>query len=234
MNRHLVVAIAASLALLAATPGAQALPPGGDFGFPGDPVIVDPCDLNPEDCLPPPPVDPCELDPSLPQCQPEPPVDPCDLSPIGCDEEPPVADPGSAFPSVASLSGRLRVRGSDFSEKQGTLMLLFFSDTAFSAVELGGSTYTGRLAPKGTSGAKFSLFLDAPSSDAFANVLAERAADAAGRSVGSVVGRTLKLTLSLDDEGASLKIKGEVLLGDAGAVIVKGTLAGPVEPSDPQ
>ena len=181
MARHLA-AIVAALAFLAAAPAAQALRPIGDGpgidDLPLEPPI-DPCREFPGLCDPLPPTDPCELDPSLPECQPEPPVDPCDVSPIGCESEEPTADPGPTFPSHLSFAGSARVKGEGFNAV-GDYAVTFNWDTAtFLAVDGDGRSFTGYVVPKGPSDVKSRLYLDAASADAFADVVAGRAVEAA-------------------------------------------------------
>lgn len=243
MARHLVVAIAASLALVASAPVARALPatdvvPGLD-DLPIEPPI-DPCDLDPGLCEPPPPPDPCELDPSLPECQPEPPVDPCDVSPIACEPEEPTADPGPTFPSHHALTGSARVKGEGFKAREDYAVTLDWDTATFLAVDSEGQTFTGHVAPKGPGGVKFHLYLDDASATLLARLALGRGVEAAGaveRTGGgraiAVLGSSEKLTLRLRaDGGATLKIKCEAL-GGFGAVTFKATLSAAAV-SDPE
>ena len=89
-----------------------------------------------------------------------------------------------------------------------------------------GTLYSGRLAPKGTKGVKFQLFLDETSDDAFSADVAERGALVSARSAGSVLGQSGKLVLKLLEDGSvSLKIKREVLAANVGEVVFKANLA---------
>jgi hypothetical protein len=241
MARHLVVAIAASLALFAAAPVARALPPTdvvpGLDDLPIEPPI-DPCDLDPSLCEPPPPPDPCELDPSLPECQPEPPFDPCDVSPIACEPEEPPLDPGPTFPSHHAFTGSARVKGEGFKATEDYAVTLDWSTATFLAVDGEGQNFTGHVAPKGPSGDKYQLYLDDASATLLARFALGRGVEAAGveRSGGgraiAVLGSSEKLTLRLRADGsATLKIKCEAL-GGFGAVTFKANLSAPAA-SDP-
>ena len=95
----------------------------------------------------------------------------------------------------------------------------------FSALDGAGTVYTGNLAPKGTKGVKFSLFLDQASSDVLSADVAGRGLAAAGLPGGTLAGGTSKLTLRLAEDGsASLKIKSEVLVSGLGVVVFKANL----------
>lgn len=211
-------------ALLLGGAGARALPPTtlpGNTG--GGGIINDPCILNPELCLPEPPVDPCIEFPNL--CTDPPPPPPtggiCDRFPDLCvNGDPPVAQP--ADPTFSHhLAGSAKVKGDGFKTSQPYALDLNFDKSAltFLAMDSSGKLYSGNLVPKGTHGNKFRMFLDGSSSDAFAADVAGRAADAAGRSAGNVLGESSKLTLKLAEDGsASLKIKSEVLVNGMGEV----------------
>jgi hypothetical protein len=246
MVRALTTAAALSLLLggLAAQAAPLDRPPfhGGD-SVPIEPGILDPVndclrfpelcgppDVPPDPCIESPelcePIDPCVLDPQL--CDP---IDPCELVPALCEEPPVAEDPGSAPPEQEvfdhSLAGNARVKAGDSKTSEPYTLLLSFDTTAltFSAMDGGGTLYTGHLAPKGKKGVKFSLFFDDASGDAFAADVAGRGAAASGRSAGSVVGKTAKLTLKLADDGSvSLKIKSEVLDSGTGEVVFKANL----------
>jgi hypothetical protein len=121
-----------------------------------------------------------------------------------------------------SLAGS-PVKGDGFKTSEPFTLLLNVDTTArtFSALDGAGTVYTGNLAPKGTKGVKFSLFLDPASSDVLS-------ADVAGRGLaaaGSVLGQSSKLTLKLNEDGtASLKVKSEVLVAGVGEVVFKANL----------
>jgi len=243
-----VIAAAASFALLGALASQAApldRPPfnGGD-SIPIEPGILDPvndCLRFPQLCGPPEvPPDPCALNPDL--CQPEPPdpclVNPqlcepdlCELSPALCEEPPIAEDPGNQPPEQEvfdhSLAGNAKLKGEGFKTSEPYTLLLSFDTTArtFSAMDGAGNLYTGNLTPKGKKGVKFSLFLDDASGDAFSADVAGRGAAASGRTAGSVLGETSKLTLKLNEDGsASLKIKSEVLVSGVGEVVFKANL----------
>jgi hypothetical protein len=183
---------------------------------------VDPCIQNPQLCQPPP--DPCASNPIL--C----PIDLCEIAPQLCSEDPPVLEP---LPPSPNLTGNvvLRVQGQKVAETFGVALSFDTTSNTFSMADSGsGDFYTGNLAPKGPSGRKFTLFLDAASSDAFHAFVAERGAATAGSPAGSVVGSSDKLVLKLDETGAieSLKIKSQVLTTGIGEVVYKTNMA-PVE-----
>jgi hypothetical protein len=198
------------------------------FRFPelcGPPdVPPNPCDANPELCEPEP--DPCVLNPQL--CDP---VDVCELAPALCEEPPVAEDPGSEPPEQEvfdhSLAGTARVKagGSKTSEPYTLLLNVDTTRLIFSAMDGAGNIYTGNLAPKGTKGVKFSLFLDQASSDVLSADVAGRGLAAAGLPGGTLAGGTSKLTLRLDEDGsASLKIRSEVLVSGLGVVVFKANL----------
>jgi hypothetical protein len=219
--RHAIALVVASFFT---TASAHALP-GFDFGDLDPCSIVpllcepiDPCELAPELCEPP---DPCEVDPG--SCDP---VDPCELAPQLCEEEPPVLEPAEEFPFAAILTGTAKVKGEGFKTEQSYQFAIVFSDTAFSAFD-DQASYAGGLVAKGTTGAKFQIYLDAASSDAFTAQVAGRAAAASGRSAGPVLGDSTKLILRRREDGtASLKIKSEVLVSGLGEVVFKANVTG--------
>lgn len=232
MIRQLALVLVAAFVL--GTSGANALP-GFDFSdigdigeildpcseFPGLCDPIDPCELNPQLCEPP---DPCELNPGL--CDP---IDPCELAPVLCEEEPPVAQPEEppVFPHAAILFGSAKVKGDGFKTTQDFSFAIVFNDTAFTAFDDKGQSYAGHLAPKGTSGAKFQIFLDEASSDGLSAQIAGRAAEASGRSAGAVLGESAKLILKLRPNGSALlKIKSEVLVTGLGEVTFKANATG--------
>ena len=189
-------------------------------------VPPDPCLENPELCRPdPPPPDPCELNPEL--CEP----DPCEVAPALCEEppggeEPPVAPPEQEV-FDHSLAGSAKVKGDGFKTSEPYTMLLSFDTAArtFSAMDGDGTLYTGNLAPKGTKGTKFSLFLDPGSENAFNSDVAGRGAAASGVPAGTIAGDSSKLTLKLNEDGSvSLKIKSSVLVSGIGEVVFKANL----------
>jgi hypothetical protein len=191
-------AIAFVVASFFATASAQALP-GFDIGD------LDPCDIVPLLCEP---------------------IDPCEIAPQLCEEEPPVLEPAEEFPFAAILTGTAKVKGDGFKTEQTYTFAIVFSDTAFSAFD-DQASYAGGLAAKGTSGAKFQIYLDAASSDAFSAQIAGRAAAATGRSAGPVLGESTKLILKRREDGtASLKIKSEVLVSGLGEVVFKANVTG--------
>jgi len=244
MLRITLATLAACFLLLGALTS-QALdlnrPPFEVGGGPIEPGVidpVDPCILHPQLCDPPePPPDPCVEHPEL--CEPEPPVDPCVRFPILCGDLPvfdpgdlPVADPGDPEPPpqafAHSLAGSAKVKGKGFKSSESYTLQLNVDTTAltFLAMDGDGTLYSGNLAPKGRKGTKFRLFLDGGSSDAFSADVAARAATAAGRAAGTVLGESSKLTLRLNEDGsASLKMKGEVLVNGMGEVGFKANLA---------
>jgi hypothetical protein len=220
MIRHLVFALFAAFVLGASA--ANALPgfDPSDIGDIGE--ILDPCSEFPGLCDP---IDPCELNPGL--C--DPPVDPCELAPVTCGEEPPVAQPEEppVFPHAAILTGSAKVKGDGFKTTQAFEFFMVFNDTAFTAFDDKGQSYAGHLAPKGTSGAKFQIFLDEASSDGLSTQIAGRAAEASGRSAGAVLGESAKLILKLRPDGSALlKIKSEVLVTGLGEVTFKANVTG--------
>ena len=94
-------------------------------------------------------------------------------------------------------------------------------------MDAAGTVYTGNLAPKGTKADKFRLFPDGASGDALAADVAARAGGAAGRSAGTVLGQSSKLTLKLLEDGSvALKVKSEVLTSGIGEVVFKANLTG--------
>jgi hypothetical protein len=247
MLRTTVIAVASSFALFAAATQAAELDRPPFFGggsvpiepgildpvddclrFPGlcDPTTPpDPCEENPELCEPEPP-DPCELVPQL--CNP---LDICELVPALC-EDPPVAEPPVNEPPEQevfdhSLAGSAKVKGDGFKTSEAYTLLLSFDTAArtFSAMDADGTLYTGNLAPKGTKGTKFSLFLDAGSEDVFTSDVAGRGIAAAGVPGGTIAGDSSKLTLKLNEDGSvSLKIKSSVLVSGIGEVVFKANL----------
>jgi hypothetical protein len=186
---------------------------------------LDPCIQFPELCQPQPPPDPCASNPLL--C----PIDLCEIAPQLCSEDPPVLEP---VPPSPNLAGNVVVRAQGVKVIATFGVALSFDTTSntFSMADSGtGDFYTGNLAPKGPSGRKFTLFLDAASSNAFHEFVAGRGADAAGSSSpGSVAGNSTKIVLKLDETGAveSLKIKSQVLTTGIGEVVFKTNMA-PVE-----
>jgi hypothetical protein len=245
MLRITLAAAAASFALFGAAASDAApldRPPFDVGGGPIEPGVLDPvnpcirhpelcdpvepppnpCLENPELCEPQPPEDPCDLAPRL--CDPFP-VDPCLLSPTNC-EEPPVAEPPvQTFSHALAGSARVRVGGAKTTEAY-TLQLNF--DTAartFLAMDGDGTLYSGNLAPKGTKGVKFSLFLDDASADVLAAVVADRGIAASGSPGGTLLGSSAKLKLWLNEDGSvSLKIKSQVLVSGVGEIVFKANL----------
>jgi hypothetical protein len=246
MLRTTAIAVASTLALFTAAAQAAELdrPPfNGGGSVPIEPGILDPvndCLRFPGLCDPTTPPDPCLENPEL--CEPEPP-DPCELVPQLCDplpicelapalcEDPPVAEPGDETPEQEvfdhSLAGSARVKGDGFKTSEPYTMLLSFDTAArtFSAMDGDGTLYTGNLAPKGTKGTKFSLFLDPGSEDVFNSDVAGRGAAASGVPAGTIAGDSSKLTLKLNEDGSvSLKIKSSVLVSGIGEVVFKANL----------
>jgi hypothetical protein len=224
--RHAIALVVASLFT---TASAHAFP-GFDIGDfdPCDivPLLcepIDPCELAPELCEPP---DPCETNPLL--CNP---IDVCELAPQLCEGEPPVLEPEEpeeVFPFASILTGTAKVKGDGFKTEQNYQFAIVFSDTAFTAFD-DQASYAGSLVAKGTSGAKFQIYLDTGSSDAFTEQVAGRAAAATGRAAGPVLGDSTKLILRRREDGtASLKIKSEVLVSGLGEVVFKANVTGPV------
>jgi hypothetical protein len=248
MLRITVIAAAASFALLGGAASQAApldQPPfhGGD-SVPIEPGVLDPvndCLRFPELCGPPDvPPDPCQVDPSL--CDPEPPdpcvgrlcpVDVCDVFPSLC-EDPPIADPGSeppeppeqeVFDHALAGSAKVKANGRKTSEPYALLLNVDTAAQTFSAMDGSGTVYSGNLAPKGTKGVKFSLFLDEASSDGFEADVAGRGVAASGLPGGTLAGGSSKLTLRLNEDGTvSLKIKSEVLVTGVGTVVFKANL----------
>jgi hypothetical protein len=212
MLRKLLPALFAS-ALLLASHGVHALP-AGQPGDPGDEPPVDPCIESPELCDPEPPPPPTSI---------------CDRFPGLCvNEDPPKAQPEPPAPAFShTFSGSAKVRGKGFKDSEPYTLQMNFETTAltFLAMDADGHVYGGNLVPKGKTGSKFRLFLDGSSTDALAADVAERAATASGRSVGTALGESSKLILKLNDDGSiSLKMKSEVLVTDVGEVSFKANL----------
>ena len=245
MRFHPVLAAALFLALAATSPSG-ALPsrdfceenPSSPLCDPGEPPI-DPCDANPELCEPPDPCiahpelceppDPCVVDPA--SCEPP---DPCEVDPASCEpEDPCVLDPASCEPEpeptqvFATLTGSGRVKGHGFKAPVALELALAVDGTSFLLAANGGcDLFQGQLAPKGKKGEKSQLFLDGPSGDAFAQLVAQHASEARGSGMGAALGETTRLVLKRGDDGsASLKIKSEVLF-EAGDVALKARLKG--------
>jgi hypothetical protein len=246
MLRITLAAAAASFLFLGALPSEALIldrPPFEFGGGPIEPGILDPvndCLRFPQLCEPgDPPPDPCIEHPEL--CDPEPPdpcpagqlcpVDLCELVPSLC-EDPPIAEPPVAEPPEQevfdhSLAGNAKVKGDGFKTSEPYTLLLNVDTTArtFSAMDGDGTLYSGRLAPKGKKGNKFSLFLDDFSGEAFSGYVAARGAAASGRAAGVVLGESSKLTLTMKEDGSvSLKLKSEVLVTFVGAVVFKANL----------
>ena len=182
----------------------------------------DPCLEFPQLCEPPPPPDPCEINPIL--CEP---VDICEIAPQLCEEEPPVLEPADPSPN---LFGGAIVRVDGLKIIENLAIELTFDTTAKTFAMIDGESaaiYTGNLTPKGSSGRKFTLFLDAGSKSAFVDFAASRGAAAAGSPAGTVLGDTTKIVLKLDESGAieSLKIKSQVLTSGVGEVVYKTNMA---------
>ena len=140
----------------------------------------------------------------------------------------PLPDPDPNAPPSFSyyLSGTTRTKGDDFQSSEVYPLHLNF-DTAvltFLAMDADGTLYSGRLAPKGTKGEKFSLYLDETSAEAFATDVAARGAAASSRATGAALGDHSKWTLQLGDGSISLKIKSEVLVEGVGEVVFKAQL----------
>jgi hypothetical protein len=225
---------------------------GGD-SIPIEPGVLDPvndCLRFPSLCEPTePPPDPCVTNPGLCPDPPPPctgrfcPNDFCERFPVLCEDlpvlepaDPPVADPGDEEPGDEepgeqetfdhSLAGNARVKVNGAKATEAYTLLLNVDTTArtFSAMDGDGTLYTGNLAPKGTKGVKFSLFLDAASSDALEADVAGRVAAAPGVTP-APLGGSAKLTLRLNEDGTvSLKIKSEVLVAGVGEVVFKANL----------
>jgi hypothetical protein len=216
MLRNSLAAFVA-LALLAAGTGARALPPTDIPDLTGG--IIEP------------PIDPCDLDPDLCVPDPEPPTSICDRFPALCvNEDPPVFEPpeeplAPVLPLI--LGGTARIKGTGFrtSEPYGLRMNADPDAGTFLAMDEHGTLYSGHLVPKGTQGDKFKLFLDEPSSQAFGASVAATAATATGRSAGAVLGESSKLTLKVNEDGSlSLKIKSQLLVGGLGELAFKANL----------
>ena len=123
-------------------------------------------------------------------------------------------------------SALVKAGGQKASEPYSLSLNVDTNALSFLAMDGDGTLYSGRLAPKGTKGVKFQLFLDEASDDAFSADVAERGALVSGRSTGSVLGQSGKLVLKLLEDGSvSLKIKREVLAANVGEVVFKANLA---------
>jgi len=121
-----------------------------------------------------------------------------------------------------------RLKGEGFKTTQPYTLRMHFDTAAliFLAMDGEGTLYSGHLVPRGTQGTRFRLFLDSASEDAFAADVASRGAAAAGRSAGSALGESSKLTLKQNPDGStSLKIKSEVLVNGVGEVGFKASLS---------
>jgi Abnormal spindle-like microcephaly-assoc'd, ASPM-SPD-2-Hydin len=130
------------------------------------------------------------------------------------------------FPNEAALTGSARVKGAGFKSTEALALQVHFDDATFLAID-GDKVYFGNLVPKGPSGTKFRLFLDAASADSFSADVAARAAATSGLAAGSVLGESSELVLKLKNDGrASLKIKSNVLVTGIGEVVFKATLVG--------
>jgi hypothetical protein len=141
--------------------------------------------------------------------------------------EPPTEPPAPIFSHELAGSAKLKVGRAKSVEPYSLQMNFDPSALTFLAMDGDGTLYGGNLAPKGTRGDKFKLFLDGASSVAFAADVAARGAGASGRTAGSVLGEISKLTLTVDEDGsASLKIKSEVLVDGVGEVAFKANLVG--------
>lgn len=143
-------------------------------------------------------------------------------------ELPPQPDPPAPiFSHELAGSAKLKAGGAKSVEPYSLQVNFDTAELTFLAMDGDGTLYGGNLAPRGTRGGKFKLFLDAGSRDAFAADVAARGASASGRTAGSVLGDTSKLTLAVDEDGsASLKIKSEVLVDGLGEVVFKANLVG--------
>lgn len=208
--RSLSAAIA--LSLLMTSTSALALRPIDPIFDPTDPIFE-------------PPVDPCILNPLL--CEPPPPPPPCETVLCPGEDPPPAVDPGPSFSHF--LNGTATVKGEGFKTSEPyTVQMNFDTSTlTFLMMDGAGHLYSGHLVPKGTTGTKFKLFLDGPSTDALSADVAARGATASGRSAGSVLGESGKLTLKTFEDGStSLKIKTSVLVTGLGEVSFKANLTG--------
>jgi hypothetical protein len=157
---------------------------------------------------------------------PEVPTDRCIVSPASC-EEPPVAEPPA--PSFShEVVGSARLKGDGFKVSQPYVLQIHFDTSArtFLAMDGDGTLYSGRLAPKGKKGDRFKVFMDDGTDDAFAADVAARGAAAAGRTAGSVLGKSSQIVLKLGPNGsASLRIKSDVLVTGIGEVGFKANLS---------
>jgi hypothetical protein len=196
------VHLAAAALLLAVAAPSHARFDLGNVGLPDD----DPCVLDPASCV----FDPCKLGyPTVVACEPWPEPDP------------------NAPPSFShALSGNARTRGDGFKSSESYALNLSFDivQLTFLAMDGDGTLYSGRLAPKGTKGDKFSLYLDAASAEAFATDVAARGAAASSRNPGAALGDHSKWTLELGGDSIELKIKSEVLVEGIGEVVYKAKL----------
>jgi hypothetical protein len=137
-------------------------------------------------------------------------------------------DPGATTPTFDhELTGTAKVKGAGFKASEPYTLKLSFDTTAltFLAMDADGTLYSGNLAPKGTKGDKFRLFLDGASADALAADVAARSGIAAGGAAGAVLGHSSKLILKLLEDGSvALKVKSEVLTSGLGEVVFKANL----------
>ena len=189
-------------------------------GAPTAPDILDPtnpCILNPESCIVPEPE---------PDAVGEEPV--ADADPV--DEEP-VADPVDLNPIVFLGNFKARVDGEKFAEN--TNVTLSFDTTALTFFILGDNgeiALSGNMAPKGTTGRKFRLFLDDASSDLFAANFANGGGQVAGRDAGDVLGQSTRMVVNLNEGGPmTLKIRSEILTSGVGTVVIRANFAAPEE-----
>ena len=131
-------------------------------------------------------------------------------------------------PPVATLTGTSQLRAAAAKTSDAFSVTLTMDDdrTVFAMADADGHFFTGHLAGKGAKGNRFALYLDPDSRDAFVSAVAARAASAAGRPRGPILGHGLRLELREDGEALTLRIKASVLTTSLGQVSFKAALSG--------
>ena len=140
------------------------------------------------------------------------------LEPAAPEEEP----PATVEPTATDMFGRSTVRVGAQKESEGLAVELAYDLEAETFALDMGPSLTGRLAPKGKSGRKFTLFLDADSHETFTALIAKLGNALTNRSPEGVAGDTTTLVMKLDENGLpSLRIKSQVQTNGIGTVVFK-------------
>jgi hypothetical protein len=129
------------------------------------------------------------------------------------------------------MFGRSTLRVGVQKESEGrSVELAYDLEAQTFALEMG-IVFTGRLAPKGKSGRKFTLFLDPGSHETFAALVAKLGNALTNRSPEGVAGDLTTLVMKLDENGLpSLRIKSQVRTNGIGTVVFKLNAAHDADP----